>query len=251
MNILCHLDMRRTLTQGEHHKFYFSEVYVAYRSVAHLFIYSRGLHHVLPQSRQMELYINGSPIQWTPESPNAKIDLDYLGGTPAVENLPLQRCQGDCDIDDHCAPGLFCYQVNKGGSEFPGCNNPTGSGSDYCVDPKDIENIAFFGTGGWDDDWRHSKGKTVTLQEGVNEIKIKVPFGADNAPNMDYMKIEGVQSPTIQSKFRNPPHFVCKNRTYAFFQLCLNVRMPLVSQLHSTLFVKHSFDWRGEEQPFL
>lgn len=183
----------------------------------------------------MELYVNGNLITWTPDSPNTKIDLDYIAGNPSTEFLPLQRCQGDCDIDDHCAPGLFCYQVNKGGSEFPGCNNPTGSGSDYCVDPNDIENIAFFGTGGWNDDWRHSKGKIVTLQEGVNEIKIKVPFGADNAPNMDYLKIEGVQSPTIQSKFRNPPHFVCKNRML-YFQLCYSVRMSLVSQSHSTLF---------------
>ena len=233
MNILCHLDMRWTITQGEHHFLFLGGIHCI--QICCSFIYSRCLHHVLPQSREMELYVNGSPIQWTPESPNAKIDLEKLGDNPAEEDLPLQRCQGDCDIDDHCAPGLFCYQVNKGGSEFPGCNNPTGSGSDYCVDPNDIENIAFFGTGGWGDDWRHSKGKIVTLQEGVNEIKIKVPFGADNAPNMDYLKIEGVQSPTIQSKFRNPPHFVCKNRML-YFQLCLSVRMPLVSQLHSTLF---------------
>lgn len=215
-------------------------IFISRRYTLHtdlLLIYFSSRLAPCPLFRQMELDVNGSPIQWTPESPNAKIDLDDKGSTPAVEFLPLQRCQGDCDIDDHCAPGLFCYQVNKGGSEqeVPGCNNPTGSGSDYCVDPKDIENIVFFGTGGWDDDWMHSKGKTVTLQEGVNEIKIKVPFGADNAPNIDYMKIEGVQSPEIQSKFRNPPHFVCKNRML-YFQLCLSVRMPLVSQSHLTLF---------------
>ena len=160
----------------------------------------------------MEVYVNGGVQKWTSPNTNPVIDLNYVSSNP--QNDPafeyLDRCSGDCDIDDHCAPGLFCFHVNKGGSVFPGCNNPTGSGADYCVDPNDIDNLMFLPTGGWDDDWKLSEGKIVSLIEGVNTIKLKVPFGNDNAPNVDYLKIEGLPSPTIASKFRNPPHFVCK-----------------------------------------
>ena len=72
--------------------------------------------------------MNGNPVKWAPENPNAKIDVEVVGSDP--QNDPgfiwLERCQGDCDIDDHCKPGLFCYQVNKAVPAYPGCNNPDG-----------------------------------------------------------------------------------------------------------------------------
>jgi len=163
------------------------------------------------------VYINGGLIKWT--SPNANTDIpdvDNLGDNPS-DDYPMSRCNGDCDIDDHCAAGLFCFQVNKESSDFPGCNNPNGLGSDFCVDPNDVDNMLFLPTGGSSEDWRLTEGKIVGLVAGINTIKVKVPFGNDNSPNIDYLKIEGVPSPTIASKFRNPPHFVGKKPSMLYF----------------------------------
>jgi len=55
-------------------------------------------------------------------------------GSPS-NSYPLALCQGDCDNDDECGPGLKCYQ--RGASEaVPGCsddNNAGKSGNDYCI----------------------------------------------------------------------------------------------------------------------
>jgi len=53
----------------------------------------------------------------------------------------MKRCQGDCDVDANCAPGLKCKQRNAR-EKVPGCNlGPWNypkdvSGWDYCYDPK-------------------------------------------------------------------------------------------------------------------
>jgi hypothetical protein len=165
----------------------------------------------------MEVYVNEEEVKWTSPNANPIINLEYIKGDPQNDAgfEFLTRCQGDCDIDDHCAPGLFCFQVNRGGSVIPGCNGT--HGSDFCLDPNDFDNLFMFPTGGWDDDWRQTEGRIVTLTEGVNTIKVKVPFGNDNAPNIDYLKIEGLPSPTIPAKFRNPPHFLGKKPLLYFF----------------------------------
>jgi hypothetical protein len=57
-----------------------------------------------------------------------------FGGTPPLENFPLQRCQGDCDTDNDCAEGLICYQ--RGSQEaVPGCTGGENDDqlTDYCV----------------------------------------------------------------------------------------------------------------------
>lgn len=168
----------------------------------------------------MEVYVNGEEMKWTHPNANLNIDLDYIGRNPQSDAgfEGLTRCQGDCDIDDHCAAGLFCFQVNKATS-FPGCNNA--DDSDFCVDPNDIDNMVFFPTGGSSGDWRLTEGRKVSLVAGANTIKVKVPFGNDNAPNIDYLQIEGLPSSTSMSKFRNPPHFVGKKpMLYSYAILC-------------------------------
>eukprot|EP00984_Skeletonema_dohrnii_P004238 scaffold1495_cov202-Skeletonema_dohrnii-CCMP3373.AAC.3 len=179
------------------------EAYVTWNiNVSYTGDYSMSFRHALDtNTRQMEVYINGGLIKWT--SPNANtdiLDVDNLGDNPS---------------------GLFCFQVNKGSSDFPGCSNPSGLGSDFCVDPNDVDNMLFLPTGGWSDDWRLTEGKIVGLVAGINTIKVKVPFGNDNSPNIDYLKIEGVPSPTIASKFRNPPHFVGKKPSMLYFLVCV------------------------------
>eukprot|EP00538_Stauroneis_constricta_P005237 CAMPEP_0119546480 /NCGR_PEP_ID=MMETSP1352-20130426/886_1 /TAXON_ID=265584 /ORGANISM="Stauroneis constricta, Strain CCMP1120" /LENGTH=247 /DNA_ID=CAMNT_0007591191 /DNA_START=98 /DNA_END=841 /DNA_ORIENTATION=+ len=44
----------------------------------------------------------------------------------------LGLCQGDCDVNHHCAEGLMCYQRSKG-DPIPGCTGELGSNSDFCV----------------------------------------------------------------------------------------------------------------------
>ena len=47
-------------------------------------------------------------------------------------------CQGDCDRDSDCYPGLKCFQ-RDGNEEVPGCDG-TGKGAwDYCYDPTTID----------------------------------------------------------------------------------------------------------------
>merc|ERR1719353_2034702 len=67
--------------------------------------------------------------------------LSDLGGS--MENLPagqakLCACEGDCDNDSDCAPGLKCYQRDSSSDVPPGCQ-AGGSGDlgthDYCYDP--------------------------------------------------------------------------------------------------------------------
>lgn len=96
----------------------------------------------------MEVYVNGEEIKWTPQNPNPVTDVVEVDGNPQNNAgfEGLARCQGDCDIDDHCVAGLFCHQVDKSTSH-PGCNNP--SSWDLCVDPNDFDNLLFLSTGGW------------------------------------------------------------------------------------------------------
>jgi hypothetical protein len=48
----------------------------------------------------------------------------------------LGECEGDCDDDDDCEPGLYCYQRDSSDDVPPGCK-AGGSGdkktTDYCV----------------------------------------------------------------------------------------------------------------------
>ena len=67
-------------------------------------------------------------------------DLVDIGdnGHPA-ELYPLGMCEGDCDNDSECQPGLVCMQ--RSNYEFvPGCNNDTGDKrTDYCYVPAPLD----------------------------------------------------------------------------------------------------------------
>ena len=61
------------------------------------------------------------------------------GGTPPASVFPLQLCEGDCDDDSDCAPGLVCFQRDPG-MAVPGCLNGERDTSftDYCVTDTEI-----------------------------------------------------------------------------------------------------------------
>jgi len=53
----------------------------------------------------------------------------------------LGRCEGDCDNDRDCFPGLECMKRTDGrlkNGDVPGCKNEGSLGTDYCYDPNDI-----------------------------------------------------------------------------------------------------------------
>jgi len=94
---------------------------------------------------------------------NTPTSFNNTSSNPGPEALPLQRCAGDCDNDDHCDDGLFCMQNNKL-EAVPGCIGAQTSGWDYCVDISDFAyGFTLLPTGGWDDDWHYSKTLEVSL----------------------------------------------------------------------------------------
>lgn len=51
----------------------------------------------------------------------------------------LKNCEGDCDRDSDCEPGLICMQRNNY-EHVPGCDNDTGdSHTDYCYVPPHLD----------------------------------------------------------------------------------------------------------------
>jgi len=58
-------------------------------------------------------------------------------GEPA-DVFPLGPCQGDCDNDDECQPGLVCMQ-RDGGEDVPGCEGEDDTSTDYCYLPTTSE----------------------------------------------------------------------------------------------------------------
>lgn len=60
---------------------------------------------------------------------NCNAEATDLGVNPVG---PLDCCEGDCDTDDDCAPGLSCFQ--RAGDELvPGCHGTAPFGYDYCI----------------------------------------------------------------------------------------------------------------------
>ncbi len=55
-------------------------------------------------------------------------------GPRAHQNGPLGLCQGDCDIDSHCAEGLVCFQ-REGTTHVPGCGGAGQYSYSYCIRP--------------------------------------------------------------------------------------------------------------------
>lgn len=83
---------------------------------------------------QPEVYSSTSaPVS----TPAASTSLVVVGdnGSPSSA-FPLGKCQGDCDSDSDCAPGLICFQ-RSGNDPVPGCLGNDNTPADYCYDPND------------------------------------------------------------------------------------------------------------------
>ncbi|KAL7537288.1 hypothetical protein ACHAXR_008774, partial [Thalassiosira sp. AJA248-18] len=58
--------------------------------------------------RPLSVFVNTQEVFLPLADPNNTTDFTNVGSNPSGDDLPLQRCGGDCDTDDHCGDGLFC-----------------------------------------------------------------------------------------------------------------------------------------------
>jgi len=74
----------------------------------------------------------------------ADTTLKNLGGSGCTESKPCAVCQGDCDTDFDCTPGLKCFQRN-GHEKVPGCKtggSGDASGWDFCYKEEKVTSTA-------------------------------------------------------------------------------------------------------------
>lgn len=83
----------------------------------------------------------GTPTQAPSEAPTTASPtkafpvIVNLGWTPPESSRPLGLCEGDCDLNQDCGPGLKCFQRYLANVEVPGCAGGESDSSlvDYCV----------------------------------------------------------------------------------------------------------------------
>jgi len=197
--------------------------------------------------RPLSIFVNS--VEVTKEAANPTIPVVYYGGSPSADKFPLQRCEGDCDNDNHCADGLFCKQ-NNALEENPGCEIGSGNGRDYCVDPLDYTHgVLFYPTGGWSSDWLNTDPIEIYLAAGQNTIRAQVPVGYKDGPNIDHMKLGGITAELLQpASFRNPPHFMSLIPDYSPYGVG---EMNLRDALYETDAVLDHYFYQDNVAPFL
>lgn len=91
----------------------------------------------LPQTLEPTIFPRSSvpsSLQSNNPTPTPKLLFNFAGLDPPPSAYPLWECQGDCDSDNDCSEGLFCYH-RDGNEPVPGClggENDT-SRTDYCT----------------------------------------------------------------------------------------------------------------------
>jgi hypothetical protein len=61
------------------------------------------------------------------------IGIDASETSPTLFSKQLGQCEGDCDSDDDCAEGLYCFQRDGKSTFVPGCSGFDDSRTDYCT----------------------------------------------------------------------------------------------------------------------
>jgi hypothetical protein len=90
--------------------------------------------------------------QPSPPPTAAFLPLKYEGRNGCTPDSPCDVCTGDCDGDDGCLSGLFCFQRAKDEtSQVPGCEVGGAQdipGADYCYSPDaPLPSLIWLGTG--------------------------------------------------------------------------------------------------------
>ena len=74
----------------------------------------------------------GSPLPPSLEAPRPLERVGNNGSPP--EAFPLGPCEGDCDSDDECQDGLYCYSRSFGTDGMPDSCTGSVSDFDFCFD---------------------------------------------------------------------------------------------------------------------
>eukprot|EP00751_Fragilariopsis_kerguelensis_P000500 CAMPEP_0170807906 /NCGR_PEP_ID=MMETSP0733-20121128/33063_1 /TAXON_ID=186038 /ORGANISM="Fragilariopsis kerguelensis, Strain L26-C5" /LENGTH=983 /DNA_ID=CAMNT_0011163205 /DNA_START=740 /DNA_END=3691 /DNA_ORIENTATION=- len=90
---------------------------------------------IAPPTRSPRERETASPERASPNFDDELVRLNPLSWSPPRAQLPLDLCQGDCDIDDDCGPGLVCFQRFTPTTPVPGCVGGDSDASlmDYCI----------------------------------------------------------------------------------------------------------------------
>ena len=62
-------------------------------------------------------------------------ELYFGGGSYCSNTFPCGRCQGDCDVNSHCAGSLVCAQRHTSDPGPAGCEGTPVAEWDYCIEP--------------------------------------------------------------------------------------------------------------------
>ena len=120
--------------------------------------------------RPLSVFVNDQEVKQQLSNPNTPLPLNSITSASPLPSS-LARCDGDCDKDTDCMPGLFCMQ-NTGYETVPGCSVDEGAscpscqkkGWDYCADINDFDyGFTVLPTGGSDGDWHMIKPLKVNL----------------------------------------------------------------------------------------
>ena len=127
-----------------------------------------------------------------------------------VDSLILGVCQGECDNDSDCQPGLRCLD-RSGTDPVPGCSGDPERGKDYCYQPS-LEIVGDNGEpskdyplsvcqGDCDDDSECDTGLTCRFREGGEEVP--GCLGNDDS-GKDYCYLPSTDTPTTCDKTPKP-----------------------------------------------
>lgn len=76
--------------------------------------------------------------------PTILIPLVDFGALPPSDKKPITLCQGDCDDDGDCVPGLICLK-RRAGDDVPGCQGDFSTSSNFCIRSKTFAPLIDYG----------------------------------------------------------------------------------------------------------
>jgi hypothetical protein len=156
------------------------------------------------------------------DDPLAPLNLVSLGWSPINK---LDRCNGDCDVDDDCKPGLICFERNGFFEAVPGCigGELDASFTDYCIveDPSSYqETIASSAPS-------RSPSAMPSLQPSSNPSSepSSIPSQPSSHPSSD-PSLAPSQQPSSSTeiisgpKSLEPPMINCDDYDANYFRMC-------------------------------
>jgi hypothetical protein len=145
-------------------------------------------------------------------------EIKFLGWTP--DKLILDLCEGDCDKDHHCAPGLQCYDRDGQYDPVPGCDGAEldDSLSDFCFDPRVYDTAA--PTDGSAAPSAVTPAPTDAPTKTSTPPPIESPTTSPNTPGPTFDPIESLCLSNDKCLQQGFPGFCCPKQNGEFMDCC-------------------------------